>query len=516
MKNLFAFMMLAQVLFTACINEDAPMPDEGKTVTICATIAGDADSRIALGETDEKKVNWTFGDKIALIINETDYEFTWQEATTFKYTGTEELPELVSGTITAKYPATDADVDYSNQPGTKNGVTQFMTLAGSTSVAEGQDYSDLSITFSHNTSVVKMMLTNDAFKTKEVSVSLHAVGLPGNKMTVTEPLSADSQGEVTVYFVIPVTSEMTMSDAEIFASCDNQVLHVSLGSKELVPGKLYKVTRDMEIAYEVESDDTWNVLSATGLRMAAQEVNSGNTSLNITLGADIDMDSENWVPIGGNMSTPYTGTFYGAGYRISNLKMENFGGACWGLIGYNEGSVSDVELSGLFFSGDGSVGVGGIAGRNSGGTIQRCAVYDGMLKGDDFYHLGGVVGRNADNGKVIACLNTSALQGFSDEMEGFVTVGGIVGYNTGNSTVENCLSWGQIKGGAYVGGVVGYGDGGSSIKNSYYLNSAGGSGTFGGNAVEKSDLQSQELEIHLGEGWWRGGDDYLAIDYKRE
>ena len=109
MKKLFSIILMAAVMFAACTKENTPVTDQTVTdhiVTINATIAGD--TKIALGEVDEKKVNWTDGDKIKLTISGTEYEFTWEEGTTFAYEGND-LPALEQGTvITATYASTSA------------------------------------------------------------------------------------------------------------------------------------------------------------------------------------------------------------------------------------------------------------------------------------------------------------------------------------------------------------------------------------------------------------------------
>ena len=84
MKKLFTMTLMAVVLFAACTHENDPVVKQ--IVTIQASIA--SDSRVALGDDeDEKKVSWTEGDKITLRISDVEYEFTWQEGTTFAYSG---------------------------------------------------------------------------------------------------------------------------------------------------------------------------------------------------------------------------------------------------------------------------------------------------------------------------------------------------------------------------------------------------------------------------------------------
>ena len=161
MKKLFTMIMMAVVLFTACSNEDEPTVEQ--IVTIQATIAHD--SRVALGVDDETKVNWTEGDVINLTVGEGQYSFTWKEGTTFAYTGDASLPSLTPGTLTATYVSTLN----TEQTGLKADVGRYMALSATEPVQTGQDYSDLNLKFSHGTSVLKLTLSNDAFKNRSVT-----------------------------------------------------------------------------------------------------------------------------------------------------------------------------------------------------------------------------------------------------------------------------------------------------------------------------------------------------------
>ena len=59
------------------------------------------------------------------------------------------------------------------------------------------------------------------------------------------------------------------------------------------------------------------------MRALATEVNGGTTfsGMQIKLSNDIDLKSEEWMPIG-RSGKAFQGTFDGCGYTISNLKIE--------------------------------------------------------------------------------------------------------------------------------------------------------------------------------------------------
>lgn len=205
-------------------------------------------------------------------------------------------------------------------------------------------------------------------------------------------------------------------------------------------------------AYSYDSNTrTITIYSGEGLKVAADEVNSGNTDINITLDNDIDLSDIDWTPIG-TYDNPYTGTFNGGNHTITGLKIDQSGTDNVGLIGRlgSGGKVQDVTLTEVNVTG--GTYVGGIAGQTDG-TVENCSV-NGTVTGRS--QTGGIVGRNF-----------STISGCSAEgtVTGNTNVGGISGlcvpnYDTGTgsligSTIEGCHSTATVSGISSVGGVVG-------------------------------------------------------------
>ena len=236
MKKLYAMILLAVVLFAACTHENDPVVEQ--IVTIQASIAHDSDSRVALGEgVNENKVSWTTGDKITLNIGEGEYEFTWQSGTTFAYTGGGTLPGFDEVTsITATY----ASSFNTTQTGLKSDVGSYMALSATTTVETGQDYSDLELRFSHGTSVLKLTLSNEAFKDANITDITVKAGTTVVAKTATETtFTGDAEnGSVTAYFAI---QPGTLENVTIHATCNGNTYSSSLGNKTVVAGKLYTV-----------------------------------------------------------------------------------------------------------------------------------------------------------------------------------------------------------------------------------------------------------------------------------
>jgi hypothetical protein len=134
-----------------------------------------------------------------------------------------------------------------------------------------------------------------------------------------------------------------------------------------------------------------------------------------------------------------------------------------GLVGWNEGGVSDSYSTG---SVTGDEHVGGLVGINDGAVSNSCST--GSVTGEDF--IGGLVGSNGDYGAVSNSYSTGNVTG----EEG---VGGLVGLNR-RGTVSNSYSSGSVAGGYVVGGLVGANAG--DVGNSYSKGSVTGEDFIGG------------------------------------
>ena len=216
----------------------------------------------------------------------------------------------------------------------------------------------------------------------------------------------------------------------------------------------------------------YQIGTAAELYWFAAQVNSGNTTINAVLKADITVntgvlkadgywtgseDYTSWTPIG-NSSNQYTGTFNGNDHTVSGLFFYNTSTTYVGLFGYigNGGRVSNVGVvgSGLY----GAEYVGGISGCNYG-TIESCynAGYVNA-KGTPSY-VGGVCGKNY--GTIKNCYN-----------RGNVKLYGVCGENYG--TLENCYNAGNLLGtdNSLKRGVCGKTSSGDKIINCYFLNTS--------------------------------------------
>ena len=122
----------------------------------------------------------------------------------------------------------------------------------------------------------------------------------------------------------------------------------------------------------------YEIDDADALTALATYVNGGGTTDGLTfkLTDDIDMISvENFAPIGNTSANAFKGTYDGDNHKIGNLVISDTGSAA-GLFGYvgSGGTVKGVTLEDANITSTGYVG--GITGRNEGGTIEDSAVFE--------------------------------------------------------------------------------------------------------------------------------------------
>jgi len=167
--------------------------------------------------------------------------------------------------------------------------------------------------------------------------------------------------------------------------------------------------------------------------------------------------ADTWIPIG-TKEAPFSGSFDGLNYSISNLVIDSLLNSRinLGFFGYiNQNStVKQLKLAGCKFMGNYFDDSGGIVGQCEGGKIQNCSVsgdFEFTIEGGQ--NIGFVVGVNT--GTVENCSITADYTNY--ETVGLIGIGGIVGYNQG--TVSNCHALEGSKIALFacnsVGGIVG-------------------------------------------------------------
>jgi len=205
------------------------------------------------------------------------------------------------------------------------------------------------------------------------------------------------------------------------------------------------------------SSDPFLIESGKNLAYLAKSVNNGTSYSGkyFKLTTDINLNNEEWIPIGNSESKIYSGVFDGDGHSITNVyvKERNISGLF--------GCTTDVTIKNLSVSGNVISEMYGaiIVGLHKDGllTISNCNSSGKVSSPDDMTTstssssyvqcIGGIVGaiKNLSGAVTITnCNNAATIKGY--------TIGGIVGY-CGNKngtdlsyTIKNCSNTGSITG----------------------------------------------------------------------
>ena len=189
-----------------------------------------------------------------------------------------------------------------------------------------------------------------------------------------------------------------------------------------------------------------------------------------------------------------TGNVIGSSHNVGGLVGRNFGGGAitnsyatsgvigvslvGGLVGQNNSTITGSHATGSVTSDGGrrswdTDDIGGLVGRNSGGTIAHSYSTGEALPASTTYtRLGGLVGNNTDGGGIADSHSTRSVTG------GWYS-GGLVGHNE-NGTITRSYATGAVSGSsAQAGGLVGSNS--SAITASYATgNVSGGNELIGG------------------------------------
>ncbi len=239
----------------------------------------------------------------------------------------------------------------------------------------------------------------------------------------------------------------------VYDNYDNvKITTCTLNGKPIVEGQCWPVDDE---ANEVQDDatylydaatNTYTIDSPKGLKWVADVVNSTTPytptlfdDAIVKLAKDIDLNNEEWIPIGDDRSqrTEWHGVFDGQGYKVSNVKItkktdrDDENKSSYGLFGNVKGTVKNLTVENVSISGAPKF-IGALVGRLNDGLIENCRVKNASVECEN-WTIGGVVGQ-WNNGKISGCsIEKSTITGYAG-------VGAIAGLalNAGERTLENC------------------------------------------------------------------------------
>ncbi len=184
----------------------------------------------------------------------------------------------------------------------------------------------------------------------------------------------------------------------------------------LASGEIVKLDNNVT---SFTSGQKYLISNKSELKRLADLVNSNKNSSGaiFILGDDIDLEGEEWTPIG-NGTYHFSGTFDGNGHKISNLKIDN----------------PTADYQGLF-------------GFINGGEVKNLGLEEGSVRGKSL--VGLLAGKSSSNSKIS---NIYAIGNVIGQSE---SIGGLIGAS-GNSTISNTYTIGTVTGvNCFIGGLVG-------------------------------------------------------------
>ncbi len=249
--SLITLVIVALVSLAACNQKEGDFTPELNPVTIKASVSNDSHTKTLLGDDSgtETDIYWSddTSDKICIEINKEDYIFQKSSQTTNSSQAEfncNNAPSLTAGEYIAKYPDTEI-VSYAIQTGTKADLKKWHYMEARFTVSQGNTWNDVNLHFSSKVAILKLTLTNSAFRDQNVTgVTLVSKG--ATIITTTHTFRGnETTGEIEAYLAIPPTLFET-DGVSIKATCQEKDYVATLGDKNLMEGKLYKINKTME------------------------------------------------------------------------------------------------------------------------------------------------------------------------------------------------------------------------------------------------------------------------------
>jgi hypothetical protein len=243
--------------------------------------------------------------------------------------------------------------------------------------------------------------------------------------------------------------------------------------------------------YVDPSATSFTISTAEQLAGLAKLVNDGTTNFNgktINLGADIDLENIEWIPIGSYYGTWFGGVFDGTEKTVSGIKVTDNTIPEVGLFGYVRGSSTEAGIRNLTVSGKIDIKDNNIikpisAGNHTSesgllagyvwGFVDNCHTtnikedntvsFRSIYTGDRYRaSIGGLVG-TISIGDITNSSFTGTVYGETDVTVSGTNsgafIGGLVGLTNGASVLE-CNVDADVTGNTYrylaLGGVIGY------------------------------------------------------------
>lgn len=203
------------------------------------------------------------------------------------------------------------------------------------------------------------------------------------------------------------------------------------------------------------------------LKLFRDAVNEGNSFAKATvkLTADIDLENEEWTPIG-TKANAFAGIFDGGGHTVSNLYINQPSRSDVGFFGYTrDGEIRNLTIENADVTG--YLDVGAVAGTPYTSKYTNITLA-GTVKVEGYSYVGGMLGKNAYADLTGLTVDVTAGSYVKAESQNYRSyVGGVVGFmGEGNITVKDVTSNINVSGSTCdVGGIAGIAHYGNTFIN---------------------------------------------------
>ncbi len=227
------------------------------------------------------------------------------------------------------------------------------------------------------------------------------------------------------------------------------------------------------------SGTTVTIDSGKLLAALAKAVNSGKdyAGYTIKLTKNIDLNGNEWTPIGQKNGNKFKGIFDGQGYTVTGLKISEEKAAAFdgyvAFFGATEGAtIKNLTVAGSVTGKEAA----GIVGKGVNTTLENCHNKATITATES--KAAGIVA-SLDKGTLKNCTNSGAIT-----TKGAWPAAGIVAWCNPNAAIENCQNFGDVT-------VTGIGD----------TSQAGGiCGNLGSSSVVKNCINSGRISASLAGG----------------
>ncbi len=167
------------------------------------------------------------------------------------------------------------------------------------------------------------------------------------------------------------------------------------------------------------------------------------------------LDGDGFRPIG-NISMPFTGTFDGNEYRISNLHIDRPDDSYQGLFGVAQSAaIYDLRVTNVYINGYNRVGA--LIGSVTGSYVLRCRSTGDVIGYNT--RIGGLIGQVGSSSEIEECSSSCSVDGLNE-------TGGLIGRFM-NSTLVSSYATGSVEGTFDGGGLIGVASNGAHVDNCY-------------------------------------------------